>query len=329
MISGNYLIKRLCYCIAALFISFTVTFLLLHLMPGDYITSYLLSLTNNLPKETVEQFRHQFGLDLPLPDQYFLYLSNMLQGQWGYSFAYSVPILPLIRERLCWSLVLLLPATVLGILIGTVIGARSGWKSGGKKDLAVFNVMIIIRAIPEFWWAIMAVFIFSFWLGWFPLGGYSGIGVLYDGFSIPDVLYHAILPITLMTFFIATGNYYVMRNSMIAVIGEDYITTARTKGLGDQGVLWNHALKNALLPMITITTFQLAGIIMGNVFIETVFSWPGLGLLTTEALRQRDLPLLEGIFLIDTILSIAAMLAADLLASTIDPRIRMGSDVQE
>jgi peptide/nickel transport system permease protein len=327
MISGKYFCKRLCYSGAAFFISVTLTFFLLHLMPGDYITNYLLSLTNNLPKEAVEQFYHQFGLDLPLTDQYILYLSNILQGQWGYSYAYSVPVFPLIMEKLSWSLILLLPATVLGIGIGTVLGAWSGWKSGGKKDLALFNIMIAIRAVPEFWWAIMAVVIFSFYLRWFPLGGYTSISILYSGLSISDVLYHTILPTALMTFFIATGNYYVMRNSMIAVIGEDYITTARAKGLDERGILWRHGLKNALLPMITITTFQFASIIMGNVFIETVFSWPGLGLLTTEALRQRDLPLLEGIFLLDTLLSIAAMLAADVLASIIDPRIRMGEDV--
>lgn len=327
MISGNYLLKRLCYSGAALFVSVTVTFFLLHLMPGDYITNYLLSLTNTLPKEAVDQFYHQFGLDLPLTEQYFLYLSNILQGQWGYSYAYSVPVFSLIMEKLSWSLILLLPATVLGILIGTVVGARSGWKSGGKKDLALFNIMIVIRAIPEFWWAIMAVVVFAFYLKWFPLGGYTSIDILYNGLSIPDVLYHAVLPVTLMTFFIATGNYYVMRNSMISVIGEEYITTARAKGLDERGILWNHALKNALLPMITITTFQFAAIIMGNVFIETVFSWPGVGLLTTEALRLRDLPLLEGIFLLDTLLSIAAMLAADVLSSLIDPRIRMGEDV--
>jgi len=327
MISCNYLCKRLCCSAAAFFLSVTLTFFLLHLMPGDYITNYLLSLTNSLPKETVEQFYHQFGLDLPLTEQYILYLSNILQGQWGYSYAYSLPVFSMIMEKLSWSLILLLPATILGILIGSVLGARSGWKSGGKKDLTLFNIMIIIRAIPEFWWAIMAVVVFSFYLRWFPLGGYTSISILYTGLSIPDVLYHAILPIALMTFFVATGNYYVMRNSMIAVIGEEYITTARAKGLDERGILWKHALKNALLPMITITTFQFAAIIMGNVFIETVFSWPGLGLLTTEALRQRDLPLLEGIFLLDTLLSIAAMLAADVLSSLIDPRIRMGDAV--
>ena len=326
MISGKYLLRRLGYSGASFFVCITITFFLLHLMPGDYITNYLLSLSNTIPQATVDQFRHQFGLDLPITDQYILYIVNILHGQWGYSYAYGQPVFSMITEKLSWSLIIVVPATVLGILIGIIIGAWSGWKSGGKKDLALFNIMIVIRAIPEFWWAIMAVLVFSFYLRWFPLGGFSSISVLSTGLSLPDLLYHAILPIALMTFFIATGNYYVMRNSMIAVIGEDYITTARAKGLDERSILWRHALKNALLPMVTITTFQCAAIIMGNVFIETVFSWPGIGFLTTEALNNRDLPLLEGIFLLDSLMTICAMLLADIFSSIIDPRIRMGND---
>ena len=326
MISGKYLLRRLCYSGASFFVCVTITFFLLHLMPGDYITNYLLSLSNTIPKEAVEQFYHQFGLDLPLTDQYILYIVNILHGQWGYSYAYGLPVFSMITEKLCWSLILLLPATVLGILLGTVIGAWSGWKSGGKKDLAIFNVMIVIRAIPEFWWAIMAVMVFSFYLRWFPLGGYSSISVSQPASASPMCCTMRSCLSLLMTFFIATGNYYVMRNTMISVIGEDYITTARAKGLDERGILWRHALKNALLPMVTITTFQCAAIIMGNVFIETVFSWPGIGFLTTEALTMRDLPLLEGIFLLDSLITIAAMLLADILSSMIDPRIRMGKD---
>jgi len=326
MISGKYLLRRLGYSGASFFVCITITFFLLHLMPGDYITNYLLSLSNSIPQAAVDQFRHQFGLDLPISDQYILYIVNILHGQWGYSYAYGQPVFSMIMEKLSWSLIIIVPATALGILIGIIIGAWSGWRSGGKKDLAIFNIMIVIRAIPEFWWAIMAVLVFSFYLRWFPLGGFSSISVLSTGLSIPDLLYHAILPIALMTFFIATGNYYVMRNSMIAVIGEDYITTARAKGLDERSILWRHALKNALLPMVTITTFQCAAIIMGNVFIETVFSWPGIGFLTTEALANRDLPLLEGIFLLDSLMTICAMLLADIFTSMIDPRIRMGND---
>src|SRR5271157_761195 len=155
MISGQYLLKRICYSGLSFLVCITITFFLLHLMPGDYITNYFLSLSNTLPKEAVEQFRQQFGLNLPLTDQYFLYIGNIVHGQWGYSYVSGLPVFSLIMEKLWWSLILLLPATVLGIILGSITGAWSGWNSGGKKDLILFNIMIVIRAIPEFWWAIM------------------------------------------------------------------------------------------------------------------------------------------------------------------------------
>jgi peptide/nickel transport system permease protein len=323
---GGYFGRRFIYSIAAFFISITITFFILHLMPGDYITNYLLSLGNVLPKETLDQFYNQFGLNLPLTDQYILYLGNILTGQWGYSYQYSLPVLPLILDKLFWTLIILAPATIMGIFFGTVIGAYSGWNARSKRDLTLFNIMIVIRAIPSYWWAIMAVFIFGYSLALFPIGGYTSISILYSGISAADVLHHAILPVAVLTLTITAGNYYLMRNSMLSVIGEDYITTARTKGLDENGILWRHALKNAILPVVTIATLQCASIITGSIFVETVFSWPGLGLLTTEALNARDLPLLEGIFLLDTLMVIAANLVADMLYPLFDPRVRTGGD---
>jgi len=317
-----YLIKRIFFSGIAFFISVTITFFILHLMPGDYITNYLISLGNVLPKETINNFYHDFGLDLPLYDQYIIYIQNILKGQWGYSYQYSVQVMPLILNKLFWTLILLVPATTFGILIGIFLGAYSGWKARSRFDLTLFNVMIIIRAIPSYWWAIMAIFILGYLFAFFPISGYTSISILYSGIDPIDVVHHAILPIGVLTLTIAAGNYYLMRNSMVSVIGEDYITTARTKGLDENTILWNHALKNACLPIITLATMQCASIVTGSIFVETVFSWPGIGLLTTEALKARDLPLLEGIFLLDTLVVILANLMADILYPCIDPRLR-------
>ncbi len=323
---GLYIGRRLIYSGIAFFISITITFFILHLMPGDYITNYLLSLGTVLPQETIDEFHRQFGLNLPLTDQYLLYMENILLGQWGYSYQYSVPVLPLILDKLFWTLIILLPATIMGILYGMVLGAYSGWNARSKRDLSLFNVMIIVRAIPSYWWAIMAILIFGYSLSLFPIGGYTSISILYSGIDPVDVLYHAFLPIAVLTLTITAGNYYLMRNSMISVIGEDYITTARTKGLSENSILWHHALKNAMLPVVTVAALQCASIVTGSIFVETVFSWPGLGLLTTEAIRARDLPLLEGIFLLDTFVVIVANIVADLLYPLIDPRVRAGGD---
>lgn len=322
----SFITKRLIPSGIAFFVSITITFFILHLMPGDYITNYLLSLGNVLPKETIDNFYHQFGLDLPLTDQYILYIKNILAGEWGYSYQYSVPVLSLILEKLYWTLIILFPATVMGIFLGMVIGAYSGWRARSRQDLTLFNLMIIIRAIPSYWWAIMTIFIFGYMFALFPISGYTSISILYTGIDYRDVLYHAILPIAVLTLTITSTNYYLMRNSMITVIGEDYIVTARTKGLDENRILWRHALKNAALPMVTMATLEFASIVTGSIFVETVFSWPGLGLLTTEALRSRDLPLLEGIFLLDTLIVILANLVADILYPLIDPRVRSDED---
>ena len=295
-------------------------------MPGDYITNYLLSLGKVLPKETIDGFYQDFGLNLPLIDQYFIYMKNILVGEWGYSYQYSVPVLPLVLDKLFWTTIILLPATIMGILCGMIIGAYSGWKARSKLDLTLFNLMIIIRAIPSYWWAIMAIFILGYTLGIFPISGYTSISILYTGIDYLDVIYHAILPVAVLTLTIMAGNYYLMRNSMLSVIGEDYITTARTKGLDENSILWNHALRNAILPIMTMATLEFASIVTGSIFVETVFSWHGLGLLTTEALRARDLPLLEGIFLLDTLVVILANLLADTLYPLIDPRVRTVTD---
>ena len=317
----NHITRRFVNSIFAFIISITITFFILHMMPGDYITNYLLSLGNALPQETIDQFYYEFGLNLPLIDQYFIYVKNILSGQWGYSYQYSVQVLPLLFDKLFWTLILLLPATIIGIFLGAILGAYSGWKARSKFDLTLFNIMVIIRAIPSYWWAIMAILFFSYMMGIFPIGGYSSVLILYSGIDYADILYHAILPISVLTLTITAGNYYLMRNSMLSVIGEDYIITARTKGLDERSILWKHAFKNASLPLVTMATLEFASIVSGSIFVETVFSWPGLGLLTTESLRARDLPLLEGIFLLDTILVILANLIADILYPLIDPRV--------
>lgn len=313
--------------IIALFISISITFLILHLMPGDYITNYLLSLGNVLPQETIDQFYQEFGLDRPLIEQYVIYMKNILTGDWGYSYQYSVPVFSLILDKLYWTLIILLPSTVIGVVGGIIVGAYSGWKARSRSDLTIFSVMITICAIPSYWWAIMAIFFLSYYLGLFPISGYTSISILYSGIDYGDLLHHAILPIAVITLTITAGMYYLMRNSMLSVIGEDYIITARTKGLNEKSILWKHAIRNAILPVITQATLKFASIVTGSIFVETVFSWPGLGLLTFEALKARDLPLLEGIFLLDTFLVILANILADLLYPVLDPRVRENNDV--
>ena len=326
MMRTDYLVKRIFYSLLAFLISVTLTFALLHLVPGDYLHSILPYLAEKNP-EASQLFREQFGLDKSIIEQYFLYMGNVLQGNWGYSFQYGLPVLTVIGEKLRWTLVILVPSTLLSILVGVVVGAYSGWKNGSKRDLSVFNLMIFMGAAPSYWWAILLILTFGFYLSLFPLGGFVSVSALDDGIRFLDVLYHAVLPIIALTVSSIPGTYYLMRNSMLLTVSEDYILTARSKGLSDMGVLRHHALKNAMLPVVTVIALELAHMIMGSVFIETIFSWPGLGLLTFDALQVRDLPLLQGIFLIDTLIVILANFAADLSYPLIDPRVKVGEGV--
>jgi peptide/nickel transport system permease protein len=179
-------------------------------MPGDYI-QYLVPYLAEVNLEASELFRHQFGLDKPLIEQYFIYIYNVFHGNWGYSFQYGVPVLKIISEKLYWTLIILLPSTFLSIVIGIFMGAHFGWRSGTKKDLSVLNVMIFIRAIPSYWWAIMLILVFGFYFNLFPLGGFISISALESGINYRDVLHHAILPIFTLTLCSIPGNYYFRR----------------------------------------------------------------------------------------------------------------------
>lgn len=324
---GVYIIKRLLTSLAAFCISVTIMFILLRLMPGDYITMYLETIYRYAPPDVVQAFNHVYGFDRPILEQYLLYLIDAFQGNWGYSLIYKVPVLAVIGEKLVWTMVILVPATALAILAGIGIGAYSGWKRGSRTDITLLNGMIFIRAIPSYWLALMILIIFGYYLNLFPLGGYVDTSALTTGIDPFDVANHAVLPILTLFLFSVTGTYYLMRNSMLMTAGEDYITTARAKGLDELTILRKHAIKNAMLPMVTMITLECAGMITGSIFVETIFSWPGLGMLTYKALVFRDLPLLQGILLIDTLLIIVANIAADLIYPLIDPRVQVGEDV--
>ncbi|AKB23520.1 Oligopeptide transport system permease protein OppB [Methanosarcina sp. MTP4] len=320
---AEYFARRFAFSFLAFLTSASISFTLLRLMPGDYI-QHLMPYVADLNPELSALFRQQFGLDRSLSEQYFLYLVNVFQGNWGHSYQYCAPVFELIAEKLYWTLILLLPATFLSISIGILIGAYSGWKQGSSLDLSMLNFMIFIGAIPSYWWAITGILIFGFYLKMFPLGGFIGIHALENGIDFYDVMHHALLPICTLTLCSLPGNYYLMRNSMLLTAGEEYIRAARAKGVSEKNILFGHALKNAMLPMLTMITLECAGMLTGSIFIESMFSWPGLGLLTFEALEARDLPLLQGIFLMDALMVIFANFTADVLYSWVDPRIELG-----
>jgi peptide/nickel transport system permease protein len=317
----NYLVKRLAISIITFFVAACIIFLLLRTMPGDFVSNLVLSFGNTLPQETVEAFYHANGLDRPLHVQLVTFFSGAFTFNTGTSFLYGVPAGGLIADRIGWTLLLLVPAAVFSLFIGVLLGVWSSWKQGSGTDSSLLAFMMAVRAIPSYWWGTMAILFFAFLIPFFPLGGYTSLTVLDSGLSIQDVLWHAALPVVVLTLVGIPGTYYLMRNSMIHTLQEDYILFARARGLPETRVM-RHAFRCALLPVITMSALQIAGLIMGSVFVETVFSWPGVGLLTTEALQNRDLPVLEAIFLLDTVAIIVANLVVDLSYPLLDPRVK-------
>ncbi|HRV33691.1 MAG TPA: ABC transporter permease, partial [Anaerovoracaceae bacterium] len=269
-----------------------------------------------------------YGLDLPWYQQFFVYLENLFTGDLGTSFIYKKPVAEVIGSRILPTVILLGVAEVLAIVVGIVFGIVSAWKRGKAIDTGLLSTSLLLYSMPTFWLGMMLILIFCVNLRLFPINGMVTPGrVFADTWAyINDVVRHMILPMACMAL-VMIGEYAItMRSTMIDVLSEDYITTAKAKGFSNGYVLRRHAMPNAMLPMITLIAINLGLIVGGAIQIETVFSWPGLGNLMYGALVNRDYPLLQGVFLLTTVTVILANLLSDILYEVVDPRVKSMGD---
>ena len=302
-------------------------FFLFRVLPGDPAKN----LTRNrlVPAEQVQALRESFGLGKPLPQQFAGYVRDTLRGDLGISYKFRRPVSDVIAERI-WPTVLLLGlSTVLSTIIGLFIGIRGAWRRGSTFDRGSLAVSLALYAMPEFWLGIMLLIAFGVGVGplpgLFPTGGLSTPGTDMTSLAgVLDVARHLFLPCLTLTLAYLAEYALVMRSSLLDELGEDYLVTARAKGLRDALVLRRHAVPNALLPTTTLIFLNLGFVVSGAITIETVFSWPGLGLLSYEALRTPDYPVLQGVFLLFSAAVIVANVLADLLYPYLDPRVRTG-----
>jgi peptide/nickel transport system permease protein len=302
-------------------------FFLFRVLPGDPAKN----LTRNrlVPAEQVQVLRESFGLGKPLPQQFASYVGDTLTGDLGISYKFRRPVSEIIAERI-WPTVLLLGiSTVLSTLIGLWIGIRGAWRRGSAFDRVSLGASLALYAMPEFWLGILLLIAFGVGVGGFPglfpTGGLSSPDTeLASLAGVLDVARHLFLPCLTLTLAYIAEYALVMRSSLLDELGEDYLVTARAKGLRDALVLRRHAVPNALLPTTTLIFLNLGFVVSGAITIETVYSWPGLGLLSYEALRTPDYPLLQGVFLLFSAAVIVANVAADLLYAYLDPRVRTG-----
>ncbi|HOX33230.1 MAG TPA: ABC transporter permease [Spirochaetales bacterium] len=299
-----------------------INYFLFRVMPGDPVA--MLVRNPKMTAEALARTRASLGLDRPWHEQFRSYLAGLARADLGSSFIFKRPVLAVIGERLLPTLLLTLVAEALAIAGGMLVGIVSAWKRGTKADVLGLGFTLLAYSMPTFWLGILLVALFAGRLGLFPVSGMLSPGLAFAPLAqrLGDVLTHLALPsITLAL--VLMGEYaLIMRNAMIEVLTEDYIVTARAKGLSERGILRRHALPNAMIPMTTLIAMSLGFAITGALQVETVFSWPGLGRLMYEALKGRDYPLLQGIFLVTSVCVVGANFAADILYRYIDPRVR-------
>lgn len=298
-----------------------LNFALIHAAPGDP-ASVMVGETGSADQQFIDQLRSRFGLDQPFHVQLWTYVRNVVQLDLGYSFRQGAPVLDLIMARLPATLILTLTAFVISLVLGVAMGVAAAARVGKPADSLITAFALLFYATPLYWAALMAVLVFSVWLGWLPGFGYESVGSGYTGLRRAlDIARHLVLPaLTLGLFFMAV--YLRMtRASMLEVSQMDFVKTARAKGLPDPLIRRRHILRNALLPVVTLAGLQAGQLIGGAVLTETVFAWPGIGRLMFESLAARDYNTILGVFLVSAAMVILFNVLTDIVYRLIDPRI--------
>lgn len=309
--------------ILVLWVALTLNFLLPRVAPGDPVNYLLGDEVNILTPEQRAQVLSQYGLDRPVLEQYGSYWLDIAALELGTSVRFGQPVADVLMDRLPWTLLLIGCATVLSTLIGTITGTIAAWKRGTTRDTGTMVGILSLEAMPSFWIGMILISVFAVGLGWFP--SFGAVSLVSPGGGLAsalDVAHHLILPVAALTLATSGSVFLLSRGSLLTTLGEDYTTMAEAKGVSERGVIFRHALRNALLPIYTHLTWNLAYNISGAVVIETVFAYPGLGRLIYEGVLARDYPLLQGAFLLVTIGVVSINLLADLTYPLLDPRVR-------
>jgi len=321
---SRYISRRLVQIVVIFFVILTVLFLLFRLAPGDPVSRMV---DPNLTPEDAQLLIKELGLDQPIWVQYFYYLKNFLTGHFGHSFHYGQPVVQIIGNRLPNTILLFTTSIILSALVGIFLGKIASWHKGEKTDTFLTLGALITHTVFLPWLALIMIWVFSYKMGWFPITGMISEEVWLDPEAglwakSLDVLYHMVLPLATL-FLIHFGSYLlIMRTSMLDTLREDYILTARAKGLPEKVIRNHHAAPNAALPVVTSVGLSLAFSINGGALTETVFTWPGIGRELVFSVSHNDYPLAQASFLLIAIVVLISNLVVDILYAYLDPRIR-------
>lgn len=317
---GGRLIKGVVVLIAIA----TLNFFLIRAAPGDPAT-VMAGEAGAADAEFLRQLREQFGLDRPLYEQLWIYLTDILTLDLGFSYRQGRPVIELIADRLPATLLLTGAAFVFSLVLGVILGVLAARRAGKWSDSAITTGALFFYAMPLFWIALMSQIIFSLWLGWLPNVGFETIGARYTGLRRAlDIGTHLILPATTLGLFFTALYARMMRAAMLEISGADFVKTARAKGVHEGRIVRRHIARNAILPVVTLAGLQAGQIVGGAVLTETVFGWPGIGRLMFEALAQRDYQVLLGVFFVSSAMVVLFNLITDVVYRVADPRIEVG-----
>ena len=324
-----FLARKTIYIFITFIIIISFNFFLFRIMPGDP-TSVLVPKTGN--EELKQAIREAFGLDKPLWEQYLLYIKQVFTLDWGISTGLRkyADVTDVMAPALMNTIILLGTGTVLAIILGINVGKFAAWRRGTAADAASMSISLTFYSMPTFLFALFMLMIFAGWLKWFPIKGSEGwlpflgqsdIDTL--GEKLLSRLYHLVLPLIVFTLEIMAEFAIIMRNSLTDVLTEDYITTARAKGLSNKQILDNHAMRNAMLPVVTVMAIGIAWVLGGTIMVEMVFSYDGLGLMTWDAVVNQDYALLQALFLLFAVAVLIANAISDIVYFYLDPRVEM------
>lgn len=317
---GPYVARRLLQAVPLLFGISVVIFAMLQMAPGGPLASG--EARSAITPEKIEQLRGHYGLDQPLPIQYLRWIGGLLTGDWGASYDTGLPVLQMIVDRLPATLWLTGLAFVASVLIAIPIGVLAAVRQYSIFDYLSTGLSFAGIATPSFWFGLMLLFVFSFSLDWFPASGLSDLREQHSGFAaVIDTASHLVLPVTVLALVSTANLARYVRASMLEVLGQDYVRTARGSGLPERTVVLQHAGKNAAIPVVTIAVVMVPELFLGAVITETIFSIPGMGSLFVHSAELRDYPVLLGILVIAAVLVVVANLAADVIYGLLDPRI--------
>ena len=324
----DYVGKRTLQGIVTIILAVTLNFILFRIMPGD--PSRAVSGDPRVDTATRLALIAKFGLDRPLFEQFVLYVANLLKGELGISFVQiGRPVVSIILGRkMINTLILMGSSMFISFTLGIIFGVIAAWKRGTKLDISFIVVSLATYSMPVFWFGMLLLLFFSYYINIFPIAGTITPGVVHPNFLAyaKDYLHHLMAPMITLGVSFFGGYFLFMRDTILDVFTEDYMLTARAKGLSNRKVLFKHAMRNALLPMVSLMGVHITFLLSGAVMTETVFSWDGLGRLIYDSVRNNDYPVLQGIFLLMAVLVVVASIIADIVNAYLDPRIKEAVD---